>query len=245
MKISKALSKIPFGALLLSLLLAGLSVLFFLGRPTEEGDERALGVLAVTAGVLLILYALVYASGSMIGRARGAYLAAKLVFAVSVLFLGVAALVARASTIAVILNLLGFFLVVDGAVKLHSLLLTHRRVTALYLFVAVTSLLSMAGGLLMLLSLGGLDGILAGVAPFEEWTYLVLSALLLLSALSGILIAFFRLAYQRAEERRIREEVYREVAGAEAARASGRGWWKKKKPALPPSDSDIPPSAEG
>ena len=119
MKLLKRIKEFHWGYVLFSLFLLGLGVALLLGRPQEDGNTDTLRIMATVVGVLTILYAAVFAFFTLRSTRSGIMLGFKMLFACFVLVAGILALVAKPTTVMIIVNALELLLMIDGAFKLN------------------------------------------------------------------------------------------------------------------------------
>lgn len=221
MRLLKKIKEFPWGYPLLALLLSGLGLCFFAGRPNGAEEEGVLNAMAIAIGVLTVLYAAVFAFFTLTGRRRGLFFALKLVFAAAVFVAGILALIARDGTVAVILNVMGLLLIVDGSFKLNTAILTRQDVSRFWWLMLALSFLLIGGGFVLLLSLGGLSGLREGSVPDKDWQYIALALLLFTEAFANFLTPFFLSTQGRHMYARIREEVLAEEKRGERKNTDG------------------------
>lgn len=235
MRLLQKLREFRWGYLLLSLLLTGLGICFIVGRPRgEEAGSTTLQVMAIAIGILTVLYAAVFAFFTLQARRRSVAFGLKLAFAIVVLIAGLVALIFRDATVSVILNVLSLVLVVDGSFKLNTAILCRRYVVFGWWCILVLAFVMIGGGFVLLLSLGGLAGMLAGTAPADEGIYWVLALLLFCEAAANLFSAFYLGRYEVNERRILREELMAELA------AAPHGAAKAEEPTA--AGSAVPPS---
>ena len=195
----KKLKNFKWGYPLLFLLTASLGVLFLLFRET-------LTVLAVSVGVILILFAILYAVCTMADRERGFLFALKMVLSVLVLTAGIVVLIARAATMTVILSLFAFLILLDGAFKLQTTVLSKRYRLFGWWFLLVLSLLMVIGGGILFRFLDRWE---TGTAA------ILLGLLLIVDGIANLFTAFFLSGY----EGRMRKEILAAAASSQPSQA--------------------------
>ena len=145
----------------------------------------------------------------------------KIAYSVVILIAGLVALIFRDATVSVILNVLSLVLVVDGAFKLNTAVLCRRYVVFGWWAILVLSFVMIAGGAILLWSLGGFEGMLAGAAPVGGTIYRVLALFLFVEAAANLLSAFYLARYEENERRLLREEILAGLAADAAPPPSG------------------------
>lgn len=189
--------RFPWGYPLLFLLTASLGVLFLLFRET-------LPILAISIGVILILFAILFAVCTMADPARGALFGLKMVLAVLVLAAGIVVLIARAATMNVILSLFTFLILLDGAFKLQTTVLSRRyRLFGWWILLSLSLVLILGAGLLF----REVEQVAADTAA------VLLGLLLIVDGVANLLTAFFLTGY----ESRLRAQLLTELREKEAA----------------------------
>lgn len=207
--------RFPWGYPLLFLLTAALGVLFLLFRET-------LPILAISIGVILILFAILFAVCTMADPARGARFGLKMMLAVLVLAAGIVVLIARDATMNIILSLFTFLILLDGAFKLQTTVLSRRyRLFGWWILLTLSLMMILGGGLLFRV-----------VERVEDETAAVLLGLLLIvDGIANLLTAFFLTGY----ESRLRTQLLAELQESEATSPSAAVAVVERSPE---SDSD-------
>ena len=214
----KRLQSIKWGYLLFALLLIGVGVTFI-------AQNEALGYVALTFGVLLTLFAAVYAVLTLALKERGVRFFFRMTLAVLALAGGVTSLILRDQTLGILLMLTGYLLIIDGSFKLQTTALAKRYRSPFFWVMMAISFAVIVGGIL-----------LTRLTFDTESVRAIFLGLLLTVDGAGNLASLFLVPYV---ERRARREAAEEQAAEAAAKAV-----EETAPVLTPKEEKAVAKAE-
>lgn len=133
------LKQVKWGYLLFAVLLFCVGLLFV-------AKNEALNYVAITFGILLAVFAAVYAVLTLAMRERGGSFAFRMLFSVLALCCGIVTAVFHDKAVDVLVMVFGFLLIIDGSFKLQTTVLAKRFRSAFFWIMLVLSCLVIVGG---------------------------------------------------------------------------------------------------
>ncbi|MBO5206356.1 MAG: DUF308 domain-containing protein [Clostridia bacterium] len=200
MKITKPLTKFPWGYLLLAVLTGtiGISMLVY--------KKESLDALAITIGVTVIVAAVFLALLALASRERGFGFGIKIALSVAMLVAGIVTLISRSKTIDEIIGIFGLILILDGAFKFHTTALSKRYKIFGWWVMLVIAVLLIGGGYITVRTLK-----IASPA-----TVYILGILFTVDALANLFAAFYNATVERRHILAVEEALLSEVNGKTA-----------------------------
>ncbi len=207
------LKKFKWGYIIIALVLAVIGVCFI-------AMQDALKHLAITIGVILSVFAIVFAVLTIADKNRGASFAFKIFFSVMVLISGIVTAVFNEGAIEIIISVFSLLLIIDSSFKLHTSAMSKRYDVVGWWMIMVFSVLSIATAFFLL--------------KFTPQNHVACSIILginlIINAIGNFLSAFFITGFERnmedevyyerrAREREIEEKCKRRFEKDEAKRA--------------------------
>ncbi len=195
MKITKSLTKFPWGYLLLAVLtgVIGVSMLVY--------KAESLDALAITIGVTVIVAAIFLALIAFAGRDRGFGFGIKIALAVAMVVSGVVTLISRSNAIDVIIGIFGLVLILDGAFKFHTTALSKRYKIFGWWVMLVLSVLLIGGGYITVRAL----------TIENSATVYILGILYTVDALANLFAAFYNATVEHRHILAVEEALLAEV----------------------------------
>ncbi len=133
------LKQVKWGYLLFAVLLFCVGLLFVL-------KNESLSYVAIAFGILLAVFATVYAVLTLALHERGGAFFFRMLFSILALCCGIATAICHGWTVGILVMLFGFLLIIDGSFKLQTAILAKRFRSAFFWIMLVLSCLVIVGG---------------------------------------------------------------------------------------------------
>ena len=199
MKVLDAIKKFKWGYIFLALITAAIGICFL-----AFGND-SLHTLAIVIGVVIIVGAIVLAVSALAAKERGFAFGAKISFSVAMLIAGIVTVIARETTINVMVGIFGLIMIIDGSFKFHTTAMSKRYKLWCWIFMLVVSVILIAVGYITIRRLTIENSI----------TVYVLGSLFVVDSIANFFSAFFISAYEKRSEEEIRDKVYSEIEAEE------------------------------
>lgn len=168
--------------------------------------HEALKILAITIGVILCVFSLVFAVLTIADKRRGFAFGFRIFFCVICLIGGIVTAVFNEGTVDIMISVFSLLIVVDGAFKLHTSAMSRRYRVVGWWLIMVLAALGIVGGFLLI-----------KFTPEETDTASVLIGLLFaVDAIANFLSSFYVAGFEHRMENEIRAEVTAENGEARA-----------------------------
>lgn len=192
------LKSFKWGYILIAIALAALGVCFIT-------FHEALKVLAITIGVILCVFSLVFAVLTIADKRRGFAFGFRIFFCVICLVGGIVTAVFNEGTVDIMISVFSLLIIVDAAFKLHTSAMSRRYYVFGWWLIMILAALGIVGGFLLI-----------KFTPEQTATASVLiGALFVVGAICNLLSSFYISSF----EHRLADELRMEFAAEEAERA--------------------------
>lgn len=194
MKLIEKIKNFKWGYISIALITAIISICFFVF------NNDSLNALAITIGIVIILMAIILAFLTLASKARGFLFGVKIALSVAMLVTGVVAIVARDTTVNVMVGIFGLMMIIDGSLKFNTAAMSKRYKLWCWIVMLVLSVLLIGGGYFTVRLL----------TIENDATVYVLGALFMLDAIANFFSAFYLSAGEKRVESEIREKILKE-----------------------------------
>ena len=157
---------------------------------------------AIAIGVVLVLFAIVYGTIVLAGKDRGVTFAFKIIFAAICLVAGTVVAILHSATVAIMISVFSLLLIIDGAFKLQTAIMSKRYSVALWWVILSLSVAVIVGAYFLIKAEVNADRI----ATVSIW----LGITILVDALANLLSAFYITIYEKRQHTEIRGEIIAE-----------------------------------
>lgn len=192
--------------------------------------KETLTVLAITIGVSIALFGIIFGTVVIAKKGRGIEFALKIIFASMCLIAGVVAAIFKSQSIEIIISISSLLLIIDAALKIKTTAMAKRYSVPLWWIILALSLLTIIGGFFML-----------KYTPEKiETASIVLGIVFIVDSVSNLLSAFYVTAYEKREL----AEHYREFYRREIAPRAKAAFECESEEEIPEEESVTEESAQ-
>ncbi len=188
------IKNIKWGYLVIGILLFAIGICFIL-------FNNSLTVLAISIGVILGAFGIIFGVVTIAGKKRGFYFAVKIVFAVMCLAAGIITAVLKANSTEILISLFSLLLIVDGSFKLNTSAMSKRySVGGWWIMMAVAVAI-----------IGSAFALVERTPNKESLTTALLGIIIIADAIANMLSIFWVAKYESAKKAEIYYDVCREM----------------------------------
>ncbi len=198
----KQLKNFKWGYILLTLLIAASGVCFIAFRET-------LSTIALIMGIILSIFAVVFAVITIADKKRGVSFALKIAFSVIALSCGILTIaVHKSDAVEWLVAIFGLLLIIDGSFKLHTSAMSKRYRSVGWWLVLIPAVLVIVGGFFTIrYQLTGTTE--EELLEQQSLISVIMGVTMIIDALANLLSAFFISSYEKKMKNQFIEEYAR------------------------------------
>lgn len=179
------LKNVKWGYLLFALLFFAVGICFLIFN-----DKELLSRAVLVIGILLSVFAGIYAVLTLANRPRGGVFFFRMLFAVLGIICGIVTAVFREGGVETVVTVIGLLLIIDGSFKLQTTILARRHRTPFWWFMMVCSALIIGSGFVIVKFFSSM------YAGHDSLLCILLGLSLILDGVGNLLSLFFIPAYE-------------------------------------------------
>ena len=185
--------KVKYGYLFIAIIMVAIGLSFILLKDT-------LKTLSIVIGIIVALSGIVFGIITLSEKKRGFGFVTKISLSVIILICGVATAIMNEKTVSVIVDIASLLLIIDGAFKLNTAVMSKRYSVKAWWIIVITPTVLIAGAFYLLKYTPEAIGTIS----------LILAILLFIDALNNILSMFYVKAYESKQKTELYYELFRD-----------------------------------